>query len=143
MKCISGSLSIICDSSGNLSVICFKVILAAELLARKERIADIISRIDNGFPAERNLYHILCAYIFDGLMFDYLDENKLVTTSRIHNSGLDYLVILYEDSALLNEYSDMLLCSYNRLTVNGKGFVSLVTAMETAMIFTDITVREN
>lgn len=99
-------------------------IIAAELLARKERIADIISRIDNGFPAERNLYHILCAYIFDGLMFDYLDENKLVTTSRIHNSGLDYLVILYEDSALLNEYSDMLLCSYNRLTVNGKGFVS-------------------
>ena len=171
MKCISGSLSIICDSSGNLSVICFKVILAektrrekvrfnkyyfenyssdtpfdinnprfvmamdgvdsvlerivtsapyslttgdfdhaellnallnidvlqikddhlgiavpfflsrdadvlkelskkvaniiaAELLARKERIADIISQIDNGFPAERNLYHILCAYIF-------------------------------------------------------------------------------
>ena len=99
-------------------------IIAEELLARRERIADIISQIDNGFPAERNLYHILCAYIFDGLMFDYLDENKLVTTSRIHNSGLDYLVILYEDRALLNEYSDMLLCSYNRLTVNGKGFVS-------------------
>ena len=77
-------------------------------------------------------------------MFDYLDENKLVTTSRIHNSGLDYLVILYEDSALLNEYSDMLLCSYNRLTVNGKVALSpSVTAMETAMIFTDITVGEN
>lgn len=32
MKCISGSLSIICDSSGNLSVICFKVILAEKAL---------------------------------------------------------------------------------------------------------------
>lgn len=31
MKCISGSLSIMCDSSGNLSVICFKVILAEKL----------------------------------------------------------------------------------------------------------------
>ena len=32
-------------------------IIAAELLARRERPADIISRIDNGFPAVRNLHH--------------------------------------------------------------------------------------
>lgn len=34
------------------------------------------------------------------------------------------MVILYEDTSSLNEYSDLLLCSYNRLTINGKGFVS-------------------
>lgn len=99
-------------------------IIAAELLAYKEQIINIAERIDNGYPVERNLYHILCAYIFDGLMFDYLEENELVTTSCVHNSGLDYLVVLYEDTASLNEYSDMLLCSYNRLIVNEKGFVS-------------------
>lgn len=98
--------------------------IATELLAHKEQIVKAAERIDNGYPVERNLYHILCAYILDGLMFDYLEENGLVTTSCVHNSGLDYLVILYEDTACLNEYSNMLLCSYNRLMANGKGFVS-------------------
>lgn len=98
--------------------------IATELLAHWGEIVKIAERIDNGYSVERNLYHILCAYIFDGLMFDYLEENGLVTTSCIHSSGLDYLVILYEDTAALNEYSDVLLCSYNRLIANGKGFVS-------------------
>ena len=98
--------------------------IAAELLARKEQLIRIVKRIENGFPVERNLYHILCAHIFDGLMFDYLEENGLVTTSCVHRSGLDYLVVIYEDASSLNEYGDMLLCSYNRLTMNGKGFVS-------------------
>ena len=98
--------------------------IATELIAHKNQIVSIAQCIDNGYPVERNLYHILCGYIFDGLMFDYLEENDLVTTSCVHASGLDYLVILYEDTASLNEYSDLLLCSYNRLTINGKGFVS-------------------
>ena len=98
--------------------------LATELIAHKEQIFSIAECIDNGYPAERNLYHILCGYIFDGLLFDYLEENELVTTSCVHASGLDYLVILYEDTSPLNEYSGLLLCSYNRLTINGKGFVS-------------------
>ena len=98
--------------------------IATELITHKEQIFKIAERIDNGYPVERNLYHILCAYIFDGMMFDYLEEHKLVTTSCVHKSGLDYLVILYEDVASLNEYSNILLCSYNRLTINGKGFVS-------------------
>lgn len=98
--------------------------IATELIAHKEQIFSIARCIDNGYPVERNLYHILCGYIFDGLMFDYLEENELVTTSCVHASGLDYLVILYEDTSPLNEYSDLLLCSYNRLTIKGKGFVS-------------------
>ena len=98
--------------------------IATELIAHKEQIISIAQCIDNGYTVERNLYHILCGYIFDGLMFDYLEENDLVTTSCVHASGLDYLVILYEDASILNEYSNLLLCSYNRLTINGRGFVS-------------------
>ena len=98
--------------------------IAGELLANKDRISELARKIENGYPLERNLYHILCGYIFDGLMFDYLEQNELVTTSCIHDSGSDYLVIIYEDARSLNEYSDLMLCSYNRLTRNGKGFVS-------------------
>lgn len=98
--------------------------IVAELLIHKKQIFSIAEYIENGFPVERNLFHILCGYIFDDLMFDYLEEKELVTTSCVHGSGLDYLVILYEDTSSLNEYSDLLLCSYNRLTINGKGFVS-------------------
>lgn len=47
----------------------------------------------------------------------------MITTSIVHGSGLDYLVIIYEDTSILNEYSDLLLCSNNRLTINGNGFV--------------------
>ena len=98
--------------------------IAEEILAHKEEIIKITECIDNGYPAGRNLYHMLCAYIFDGLMFDYLEAKGLVTTSCVHDTGLDYLVIIYEDVSSLNEYSDLLLCSYNRFTVQGKGFVS-------------------
>lgn len=98
--------------------------IANELIGHKEQIFSIANCIHNGYCVERNLYHILCGYIFDGLIFDYLEENELVTTACVHDSGLDYLVILYEDTPSLNEYSDLLLCSYNRLTINGKGFVS-------------------
>lgn len=98
--------------------------IANELFKHKKQVVNIIERIENGYSSERNLYHILCGYIFDGLMFDYLEENQLVTTSCVHKTGLDYLVILYEDSDALNEYSDLLLCSYNRMIVDGKGFVS-------------------
>ncbi|MCI5774171.1 MAG: hypothetical protein MR210_06365 [Erysipelotrichaceae bacterium] len=98
--------------------------IASELLYHKKSISEIISHIDNGYSTERNLYHVLCGYIFDGLMFDYLEQNALVTTSCIHKTGLDYLVILYEDSNKLNAYSNKLLFSYNRLVLNNKGFVS-------------------
>lgn len=98
--------------------------IAEVLISNRKHILEIAKQIDNGFPVERNLYHILCGHIFDGLLFDYLEENELVTTSCVHTSGLDYLVILYEDANALNTYSDLLLCSYNRLTVSGKGFVS-------------------
>ncbi|MBQ8278267.1 MAG: hypothetical protein IJZ23_00320 [Roseburia sp.] len=98
--------------------------IANELIKNAGQLQKIIAKIENGYSADRNLYHLLCGYIFDGLMFEYLEEQQFITTSRVHKSGLDYLVILYQDADVLNEYSDMLLCSYNRLIVNGKGFVS-------------------
>ena len=56
--------------------------IVAELLIHKEQIFSIVECINNGYPAERNLYHILCGHIFDGLMFDYLEENKVLKVSQ-------------------------------------------------------------
>ena len=61
-----------------------------------------------------NLYHILCGMIFDGAFFDFLSEKKALATSRIHPSGLDYLVVIYEKCEELATFSNYLLCSYNR-----------------------------
>ncbi len=72
-------------------------------------------KIRNNFPVQHNLYHILCGMVLDGSFFDFLSQRGIVKTSNIHPSGLDYLLILYEQSETLRIYSEELLCSYNRL----------------------------
>ena len=94
------------------------------LVDNRDKIDHIICKVQNGYSKERNLYHLLCGSIFDGMIFDFLEENDLVTTSKIHETGLDYLVVLYQQSELLESYSNCLLCSYNRMIQNGSGFVS-------------------
>ncbi|MFH1880582.1 MAG: hypothetical protein ABIK64_07285 [Bacillota bacterium] len=73
-------------------------------------------QIDNGFLPEVNLYHILCGHVFDGLFFDFLGKNNIVSTSRTHDTGLDYIITVYENAPQLNAISKKLLCSYNRYT---------------------------
>lgn len=82
-------------------------------------IRDCCGNIENGFPVELNLYHILCGMIFDGYFFEYLNIMGAVATSRQHPSGLDYLSVIYEKCEELQTLSDGLLCSYNRF-VNAK-----------------------
>lgn len=82
-------------------------------------IRDCCGKIENGFPVDLNLYHILCGMIFDGYFFEYLSRMGAVATSRLHPSGLDYLSVIYEKCEELQTLSDGLLCSYNRF-VNAK-----------------------
>ena len=82
-------------------------------------IRDCCAKIENGFPVELNLYHILCGMVFDGYFFDYLSSKDALATSRQHPSGLDYLSVIYEKCEELQSFSDGLLCSYNRF-VNAK-----------------------
>lgn len=82
-------------------------------------IRDCCGKIENGFPVELNLYHILCGMIFDGDFFEYLSNKGALATSRQHPSGLDYLTVIYEKCEELQTLSDGLLCSYNRF-VNAK-----------------------
>ena len=77
------------------------------------------AKIQNGRSVRENLYHILCGMLFDGLFFYFLSASGAVSTSRVHPTGLDYLLIVYERCAELDALSKSLLCSYNRVS-NGK-----------------------
>ncbi len=88
--------------------------LADRLEAELPRIRACCSGIQNGFSVERNLYHLLCAAVFNGLFFDYLSAKGVLAVSRMHPSGLDYLGVIYEKCPELQSLSDGLLCSYNR-----------------------------
>ncbi len=90
-------------------------LLSDKLWELRDTLWDIVSEINNGFDPQRNLYHILCGMIFDGYFFDWLSRGT-VAVSRLHPSGLDYLSVIYEDCPELKQFSDGLLCSYNRLT---------------------------
>lgn len=93
------------------------------LALRIGRLKQLVGELNNEVPDKLNLYHLLCGQIFDGYMFDYLEKEGVVTTSKLHPSGLDYLIILYEKSMKLEKYSNGLLCSYNRLATD-KGVFS-------------------
>ena len=90
--------------------------LANRLWELRDNLLDIVSEINNGFDPKINLYHILCGMVFDGFFFDWLEQRGAVSVSRLHPSGLDYLSVIYEDCSELKQFSDGLLCSYNRLT---------------------------
>lgn len=88
--------------------------LADQLEQALPEIRALCGRIQNGFSVETNLYHILCGMVFDGSFFDYLDLHHGVSTARLHPSGLDYLIVIYEKCPELDDFANHLLCSYNR-----------------------------
>lgn len=87
-----------------------------EIISKKNDYYKLAQKFDNGFSPKVNLYHILCGVVLDGCFFDLISNNNIVATSKIHPSGLDYLIVVYEKDAQLDELSNKLLCSYNRFT---------------------------
>lgn len=90
--------------------------MAEAIVERKAEFYGLAEKLDNGFPPRVNLYHLLCGAVLDGDFFECLSEQGVVATSRTHESGLDYLIIAYEKSQALDEFSRKQLCSYNRFT---------------------------
>ena len=102
------------------------IVLHREIASKASSIVDLLDgsmtdiraccdKIHNGFSVKRNLYHILCGMVFDGRFFDYLSNRGVLSSSRQHPSGLDYLTVIYEKCEELPDLSDGLLCSYNLL----------------------------
>ena len=90
--------------------------LAEKLMEKKQEFYAFASELQNGFSAEVNLYHILCGMCFDGMFLDKLSETGVLAGSRPHASGLDYLAVIYEKCPELDQFSDGILCSYNRVS---------------------------
>ena len=88
--------------------------MADRLAARRDALHAAVAPLRNGFSPEVNLYHLLCGGVFDGSFFDCLCARGLVSTARLHPSGLDYLIIVYERTPALDRFSRRLLCSCNR-----------------------------
>lgn len=98
--------------------------LADILVQHSAQLNAIVASKQDGFSPQRHLYHMLCGGVLDGSMFDHLEEGGLVTTSKPLATGSNCLTILYEDTPALNQFSDLLLCSFNRLRTESCTFVS-------------------
>lgn len=98
--------------------------LAGMFLSHRKELQEIVAFKADGFPAQRHLYHMLCGGVLDGSMFDHLEQSCLVSTGKPLATGADCLTILYEDTPGLNQFSDELLCSFNRLRTEKCTFVS-------------------
>lgn len=70
------------------------------------------------FDEERLLYHIICDMIFDGIAFDFFEERNVFTSSKLQPGNRNYMIIGYEDSSLVDNYSNKLLCSSNNYGSN-------------------------
>lgn len=90
--------------------------IAGTLTAHRKAFYAQARAVDNGFSPEVNLYHLFCGGVLDGSFFDYISGRDVVTTSRVHPSGLDYLIIVYQIAPELDRLSRELLCSYNRFS---------------------------
>ena len=60
-----------------------------------------------------SLYHLLCGKIFDGLMFNYLEQQGLLKQSYIQNDNRDFMLIGYQNSNICNKFNANLYCSFN------------------------------
>ena len=88
--------------------------LAGLIASCRQPLYELAGKISNGFPPERNLYHLLCGWSMDGAMIDRLIGENIISEGRHHATGLDYLLVIYEKNPVLDVFSDRLLCSFNR-----------------------------
>lgn len=70
------------------------------------------------FDEERLLYHIICDMIFDGIAFDFFEERNVFNSSKLQPGNRNYMIIGYEDSYIVDSYSNKLLCSSNNYGSN-------------------------
>ena len=76
------------------------------------------------YSCEQILYHIICDKVFDGAAFDFFAERNIFCSSKIQPGNRDYIIVAYEDSDLVEKYSNKILCSSNNYRSSGFTFNS-------------------
>lgn len=77
---------------------------------------------------ELSLYHLLCGKIFDGLMFDYLEQQGLLKQSYIQNDNRDFMLVGYQNSNMCNKFNANLYCSFNNAKYKDNSLTSFGNA---------------
>ena len=67
---------------------------------------------------KEELYHILCNNTFDNYSLKYLMDKWLIRDYKKNPGNRNYIIIGYEKSDFVNDYSNKLLCSNNRFKCN-------------------------
>jgi len=89
--------------------------MADRLAEEEEALLGCCRQLKSTSSPRQALYHVLCGMVLDGALMAPLSEAGLIADSRPHPSGLDYLILLYEQCPQLEALSEGLLCSWNRL----------------------------
>lgn len=63
---------------------------------------------------KETLYHLVCNDVFDNYAFDYLVDKDVITNNKNNIGNRNYIIIGYEKSEFIDNYSNKLLCSNNR-----------------------------
>ncbi len=96
-----------------------------------KEIEDLKSLVRDLYPKikpELTLYHLLCGQIFDGTMFNFLEERSLLKESFAQPGNRDYMIIAYDDNCFCNQYNKNLFCSFNNARYDDKCFSSFGNA---------------
>lgn len=88
--------------------------LANKIIENKTTLYASANGLSNGRLVKDNLYHVICGMIFDGMLYDELENVKLIRTHKVQMNNLDYMIVLCENTPLVRKLSRELLCSYNR-----------------------------
>ena len=94
-------------------------IIIKEIKPYLNTIMDSIKSVLNEFNYNKEeLYHILCNNTFDNYSLKYLMDKWLIRDYKKNPGNRNYIIIGYEKSDFVNDYSNKLLCSNNRYKCN-------------------------
>jgi hypothetical protein len=101
-------------------------IIGRKIIRMKDDIYRKVSELkcSNYHNYERILYHIICDKIFDGTAFDFFAERNIFCASKLQPGNRDYIIVAYEDSDIVEKYSNKILCSSNNYRSSGFTFNS-------------------
>lgn len=85
------------------------------ILDNKTEILDLVEgmKIKENFDANRILYHLIGDRVFDGVALDYFANKGLFSIYKLQPDNRNYILVAYESSDEIREFSKGLLCSSN------------------------------
>ncbi len=96
------------------------------IIHNKKKLYKFVSKLNaySDFDSNRLLYHIVGDYIFDGTAIDYFGTKDIFKISKEQPGDRDYILIGFEVSEKVFNFSNKLLCSSNNYRAKNVTFNS-------------------